>query len=82
MAFRFSYIWYAVNERKIAEHRITKEEYEHVLETTSKAMWDRSRSSGEFIAFGFTQTRRFIACVFHLVDDDTILPITAYDVEP
>lgn len=81
MSYRFGYIWYDVNEKHIELHRITKEEFEFVIETTPETRWTRSNSTGELMAFGFTNTGRFIGCVFQIADEDTILPITAFDVE-
>jgi len=37
-----------------------------------------SRSSDRLIAFGYSSDGRWTACVYEMVDDDTILPITAY----
>ena len=42
---------------------------------------DQSHSSGRPIAFGETSTGKYLACVYELLDDMTVLPVTAYDVE-
>ena len=63
----------------IAEHGITKEEAEEVL--LNPLTMKRSRSSGRPIALGFTSTGKSIAVVFDFVDQETVYPVTAYEVE-
>jgi uncharacterized DUF497 family protein len=67
------------NVQHIAEHGITKEEVEEVLEHPSGI--ETSRSSGWPIAFGETSTGRVIAVVYEEIDEETAYPITAYEVE-
>lgn len=40
-----------------------------------------SRSSGRPIAFGYTSTGKYLACVFEMLNDDTVYAITAYEPE-
>ena len=42
---------------------------------------ESSRSTGRPIAFGYTDAGRFLACVYELIDESTVYPITAYEVE-
>ena len=70
----------AGNVRQIAEHGITQEEVEEVLENPQGI--ETSRSSGRPIAFGMTATGRLIAVVYEESDRDTVYPVTAYEVEP
>jgi len=67
------------NVQHIAEHDISKEEVEEVLERPDGI--ERSRSSGLFIAFGETTTGRMIAVVYEEIDDSAVYPVTAYEVE-
>jgi len=67
------------NVRHIAEHDVTKEEVEEVLENFIGI--ETSRSSGRPVAFGETSTGRLIAVVYEEVDEDTVYPVTAYEVE-
>jgi len=67
------------NAQHIAEHRVTKQEVEEVLE--NPAGIESSRSSGRPIAFGETSTGRIIAVVYEEIDEDTVYPVTAYEVE-
>jgi len=68
------------NVQHIADHEISKAEVEEVLQDPMGN--DVSRSSGRPIAFGETRTGRMIAVVYHEVDQDTVYPITAFDIEP
>jgi uncharacterized DUF497 family protein len=67
------------NVEHIAEHGLTCDDVERVvcdpLETTT------SRSSGRPIATGYTDDGRLILVVCELVDECTIYPVTAYEVE-
>jgi uncharacterized DUF497 family protein len=67
------------NVQHIAEHDLTKEEVEEVLQNPDGVT--DSRSSGLPIAFGETSTGRLIAVVYEEIDDDSVRPVTAYDVE-
>lgn len=42
---------------------------------------DTSRSSGRPMRFGYTQDGRYIVVAFEWIDDVTIYPVTAYEVE-
>jgi uncharacterized DUF497 family protein len=70
------------NTAHIAEHGLTPEEVEFAL-FDEHTMFDVSDSSGRPIAFGTTDTGRFIAVVFEVLnpaDPLVIRPITAYEV--
>ena len=70
------------NTAHIAEHDLTTFEVESAL-FDENTTFDLSDSSGNTIAFGNTDTGRFIAVVFevlNLSDPLIIRPITAYDV--
>ena len=67
------------NVEHILEHGITIDEVEEVLLNPTGR--DLSRSSGLPIAFGFTPDGRYILVVYEKVDDFTIFPVTAYEVE-
>lgn len=67
------------NLEHIAEHGLTKEDVEEVL--FNPVDRDVSRSSGLPIVFGFTTDGRYIMVVYEQIDDVTIYPVTAYEVE-
>ncbi|HEX5103650.1 MAG TPA: hypothetical protein VFV87_07570 [Pirellulaceae bacterium] len=67
------------NVAHIEEHGISKDEVVEILrDPLSESV---SRSSGRPIAFGITSTGKSIGVVFDQVDDDTVYPVTAYEVE-
>ncbi len=78
MPFYF-FIWDEVNERHLAEHGVTPEEFEEVVCDPDGV--DNSRTTGRPIAFGVTSAGRYLACVYELFDGDTIYAITAYEPE-
>jgi uncharacterized DUF497 family protein len=66
------------NVQHCAEHGVTKEEVEEVLDNASDS--DTSRSSGRPVAFGDTKTGKHLMVVFEEIDGDTVYPVTAYEV--
>jgi uncharacterized DUF497 family protein len=65
------------NVRHCAEHGVTKEEVEQVFERPSDV--DLSRSSGRPVVFGDTDAGRHLMVVYEVIED-TVYPITAYEV--
>lgn len=66
------------NVQHCAEHGVTKEEVEEVLENPVDV--DVSRSSGMPVVFGDTRVGRHLMVVYEIIDGDTAYPITAYEV--
>lgn len=73
----FLFQWTEEIELHLAEHGVIPEEFEEVV--CNPDFVQRSRSTGRPIAFGETSTGRILACVYELVDDVTVLHITAYE---
>jgi uncharacterized DUF497 family protein len=70
------------NTAHLGEHGLTPEEVESAL-CDENTTFDVSDSSGRPLAFGTTDTGRFIVIVFEILnpaDPLVIRPITAYDV--
>jgi uncharacterized DUF497 family protein len=67
------------NVEHIAEHGLTPEDVEEVignpLEETTR------RSSGRTVVTGYTPDGRLIVVVYEEIDDITVYPVTAYEVE-
>ncbi|MBI4585081.1 MAG: hypothetical protein HY717_13795 [Planctomycetes bacterium] len=61
------------------EHGVTPGEFEEVV--CDLIQVEESESSGRPIAFGFTANGRFLACVYELLDEMTVYPITAYPID-
>jgi uncharacterized DUF497 family protein len=75
----YHYIWTEQAEEHLAEHDITSEEFEWVLEhAESKAASD---SSGRPLVFGYTPDGRYVAAIYELLEDGvTVIPVTCYEV--
>ena len=67
------------NVQHTAEHGITKVEVLEVL--AQPEAQETSRSSGRPLAIGATSTGRTILVVYDQIDEDTVYPVTAYDLE-
>jgi hypothetical protein len=67
------------NLEHIAEHGLTPDDVEHVVKNFIAE--SVSHSSGRPIRFGFTPDGKYIAVVFEWIDDVTVYPITAYELE-
>lgn len=72
----FDFFWYEGNLQHLADNHVTAQEFEEVV--TSARSFNVSRSGADMVA-GTTKTGRYLICVFRMVDQITILPITAYE---
>ncbi len=78
----FDYLWLEGadgNIEHIAEHQLTMDDIEQVTENIEAEAV--SRRTGRPIRFGYTLDGRYIAVVFEWVDEVTVYPVTAYEVE-
>jgi hypothetical protein len=66
------------NVQHCADHGVTKEEVEEVLEQPTDT--DVSRTSGRPVVFGDTSAGRHLMVVYERVDAVTVYPVTAYEV--
>ena len=66
------------NVRHVAEHGLTIEDVEHVLENPTEE--GTSSSTGRACCFGYTPAGDFIIVIYEQVDEDTVYPVTAYEV--
>jgi uncharacterized DUF497 family protein len=66
------------NVEHVEEHDLTTEDVDYVLENFAAA--GMSNSSARPCVFGYTPNGRYIIVVYEEVDEQTILPVTAYDV--
>ncbi len=78
MPFYF-FVWDGENERHLDEHGVTPEEFAEVVCDPDRL--ETSRSSKRPIAFGWTTTGKYLACVYELLDSDTVYAISAYEPE-
>jgi hypothetical protein len=77
MPFYF-FVWTQEIIDHLGQHGVTPEEFEEIVSQPDYE--DVSRSSGNPLAFGYTSDGRRLCCVFRRLDEDTIEPITAYQV--
>jgi hypothetical protein len=77
MPYHF-FVWTQEIIDHLAEHDVTPDDFEEVVNNPDYE--DVSRSSGNPVAFGSTSDGRYVCCVFRRFDEDTIEPITAYEV--
>jgi uncharacterized DUF497 family protein len=75
----YLFLWDPETEEHLARNGVTADEFEEVVCNPDSV--GESRSSGRTIAFGYTSTGKYLACVYELVDPDTVLPVTAYEVK-
>jgi hypothetical protein len=75
----YFFIWTPEIVDHLAEHDVDPEEFEYVVNNPESM--DRSRSTGNPVAFGWTPSGKYLCCVFERIDTDTIEPVTAYEVK-
>ncbi len=67
------------NVEHVEEHDLTTDEVDYVLENyQSKGV---SGSSGRPCVFRYTPADRYITIIYEEEDDDTVNPVTAYEVQ-
>ena len=74
----YLFVWTPRNLQHLAENGVSPEEFEEVV--CNPDLVDTSRTSGRPIAFGPTSSGRYIACVYDMLDELTIVPVTAYEI--
>ncbi len=75
--FRFE--WTDEIIQHLEEHGISPAEFAEVVSDPEFA--GHSRRSGDPCAKGTTRTGRILFCVYRMIDELTVEPVTAYEVE-
>lgn len=78
MPFYF-FVWSCEIEEHLAEHGIGRDDFETIVCNPDAS--DESRSTGRPVAFGWTADGRYVCCVFEMIASDTVLPVTAFEIE-
>lgn len=65
------------NVEHVEAHDLTTDDVDHVLENYHSS--GSSRTSGRPCVFGHAPDGRYIVVIYE-VDDDTVIPVTAYEV--
>lgn len=73
----FEYFWTEEIVQHLAEHGVSREEFETVVSNPDRT--SVSRSSGRPCCWGTTMAGRQLFCVYEFLDDMTIIPVTAYE---
>ncbi len=66
------------NVEHVEEHDLTTDDVDYVLE--NPASMGKSRTSGRLCLFGYTPDDRYIVVIYEEIDDDMVIPVTAYEV--
>ena len=75
----YLFIWTDPVVAHLEEHGISPEDFEEVVcRPVSEA---ESHSSGLPAAFGYASDGRYIIAVYEMLDETTVLPVTAYEVD-
>ncbi|HQU46523.1 MAG TPA: hypothetical protein PK867_27195 [Pirellulales bacterium] len=72
------FVWTVEMIEHLAEHGVDQDEFECVVSHPTRR--GISRSSGRPCCWGETAEGRQLFCVYEQLDDDTIVPVTAYEV--
>ena len=72
----YEFIWTERALAKIELNNVTQDEVESVICDPIKT--DHSQSSGRPLATGFADDGRLVVCIYELIDELRVLPVTAY----
>jgi uncharacterized DUF497 family protein len=80
MPYFHVFLWDGLNDEHIAEHGVTKEEFEEVVLAARQRDVEQSRGSDRLVVIGETAAGRRIFCAYESIDDIYCFPVTAYEV--
>lgn len=66
------------NVEHVEEHDLTTDDVDHVLRHYKTA--GTSHRSGRPCIFGYAPDGRYVGVIYEEIDDETVLPVTAYEV--
>ena len=75
----YEFLWTDEIIDHLAQHGVSPEDFERIV--CHSRVRGRSRSSGDPVAWGYTDDGRYIIAVYELIDELTVLPVTAYEIE-
>ncbi|MEX2170684.1 MAG: hypothetical protein WD851_15315 [Pirellulales bacterium] len=75
----FEFIWPPGTIDHLDEHGVSQADFEYVV--TQPERVEFSRTSGLPAVRGHTPDGRYIFAVYRIIDDVTIEPVTAYEIE-
>jgi hypothetical protein len=74
----YEFIWTDTAIENLDEHEVSPNDFEDVV--SHPVGTGKSRSSGLPVAFGYTSDGRYVIAVYKMLDQTTVLPATAYEV--
>jgi uncharacterized DUF497 family protein len=74
----FDFYWDTAIAAHLAEHDVSPEDFERVVQTAG--LRGQSRSTGRPCCWGETQDGRYLLCIYEYIDEIAIFPITAFEV--
>lgn len=67
------------NVEHVEEHDLTTDDVDHVLQHFESEGF--SRGSGRPCVFGHSPDGRYVIVIYEEIDEDTVLPVTAYEID-
>ena len=74
----YEFFWTPETIEHFAEHGVTEDDFENAV--SHPILTEKSDSSGRPACRGFACDGRLLFCVYEVLDDLTILPVTAYEI--
>ena len=74
----YEYFWTDEITEHLAQHSVSPEDFEAVVSHPESR--DVSRTTKRPSCFGETPDGRYLYCVYEMLDDITVVPVTAYAV--
>jgi len=75
----YRFLWTDDTQEKVESHGVTLDEFEAIV--CDPRDTGISKSTGRPVAFGRGDDGRLLICVYELIDDFDVIPITAYEVD-
>ncbi len=74
----YDFFWNAEIIGHLEQHGVSVEDFEEVVSSPEEI--GESRSTGRPCCWGEASDGRFLFCVFEKINDNTVIPVTAYEI--
>lgn len=75
----YDFFWTDEIIEHLAGHGVSPEDFERIV--CHSKVRGHSRSSDDPAAWGYTDDGRYVITIYELIDELTVLPVTAYEIE-
>jgi len=75
----YEFLWSDPIVEHVDEHGISTQDFEDAV--CHPVSTGKSRSSGLPAAFGYAHDGRYIIAIYEMLDETTVIPVTAYEVD-